>query len=334
MRLPPSLAAFAFLFLSLGAQAEEPPWHHHAHPSMGTVLEVDYQPRRGESERSLERAIIEVGRVEAVVSHWDANSELSRFNALADGVPHAPSKSFSRLFAASEHYRDATGGAFSCHLEPYLSWKKFMPPAPGSTPSGESLFDRCAPHSVVLSSGKLLKMYPGAGLDFDGLAKGHALDGAARLLRRGARAFVLSYGSSGIVFGPGAGRALALPDPRSGGPGSPYLAAVWIESGAWSTSSCAENLLEGRCHILDPRTLEPVATPLLSATVFAPSAETADALSTAVMVLGADEGMRLLGKMGLGGVLILSEPAAGALPVRGLYLLATPDMADRMEVTP
>lgn len=333
MRLPPLLAAFAFIFSSLGAKAGDPPWRHHAHPSMGTVLEVDYQPRRGEGGRSLERAILEVDRVESVVSHWDANSEISRFNALADGVPHAPSKSFSLLFSASEYYREATEGAFSCRLEPYLSWKKFIPPAPGTTPSGDSLFDRCAPHSVVLSSGRFLKMYPGAGLDFDGLAKGHALDGAARLLRRGARAFVLSYGSSGIVFGPGAGRALALPDPREG-MGSPYLAAVWIESGAWSTSSCAENLREGRCHILDPRTLEPVATPLLSATVFAPSAETADAMSTAVMALGAEEGMRLLNRMGLGGVLILSQQAGGALPAGGLYILVTPDMAGRMEVTP
>lgn len=334
MRPSPPLAAFAFLLLSLGVHAAEPPWRHHAHPSMGTVLEVDCQMRRGGSERAIERALAEVDRVEAVVSHWDAASEISRFNALPEGVLHEPSPTLSHLFSAAESYREKTGGAFSGRLEPYLSWKKFVPPAPGRTASGEELAARCAVGAVLFTSGKLLKAHPGAGLDFDGLAKGHALDRAANLLKRGTRAFALSYGSSGIVSGPGAGRVLALPDPRSGGPESPYLAAVWIESGAWSTSSCAENRLEGLCHILDPRTLEPVATPLLSATVFAPSAETADALSTALMVLGVGEGLRLLRGMGFEAVLVTSEPAPGALPAGGLFLLATPGLADRIEVTP
>lgn len=329
-----ALVLLAATFLPCAAAANDRPWIRGAHPSMGTVLEAELLPRGRRGEGSLQAAFAAVDGVERVASHWDPSSELSRFNASPAGQPHRPSPVFAALFERAEQWRLAADGAFSCRLEPYLSWKGFMPPAPGRRPSGEEIAARCDLSAVRPEGQAILKDHPGAGLDFDGLAKGYALDLAAEVLRGRGRAFALSYGSSGILEGGAAARALAITDPRVTGPRAPALAAVWVESGAWGSSSCAENRRDGACHILDPRTLESVATPLLSATVLAPSAADADALSTALMVLGPERGLALLGRLGLQGVLICSEPSPGCVPAKGLYVLATPGLAGRLEVAP
>lgn len=320
------------LVFGVALRAAEP--LRHAHPSMGTVLEIEITPRREDGSAPLAEALAAMDAVESAVSHWAPDSEISRFNALPAGVPWIPSAHLQHLFAAAGSYRIATGGAFSCHLEPYLSSSGFLPPAPGRPLSGAALAERCATGAVVLSEGRLSKREAGAGLDFDGIAKGYALDLAASHLKPRVRSFALSYGSSGILGGRGAARALALPDPLAPGGEPRYLAAIWLEKGAWSTSSCAENSREGHCHILDPRTLEPVNTALLSATVLAPSAEEADAMSTAVMVLGATEGLRLLRSRGLEGVVVSTDPSPDALASGGLFLRCTPGLLGRVEVRP
>lgn len=329
-----AVALLAVVLLAAPASAADRPWVRRAHPSMGTVLEVELLPRGKRGAHALEEALAAVDRVERTASHWDPASELSRFNAASAGEPFSASPTFRELFERAERFRLATGGAFSCRLEPYLSWKGFMPPAPGRTPSGEEIAARCAPSAVRQDGGAFLKSHPGAGLDFDGLAKGYALDVAAELLEDRARAFALSYGSSGLLRGRAASRALAIPDPRAAGPGAPALVALWVESGAWSTSSCAANHRGGACHILDPASLESVATPLLSTTVLAPSAADADALSTAAMVLGPERGLALLERLGLEGLMVCSEPRPGSLPAKGLFVVTTPGLAGRVEVAP
>jgi thiamine biosynthesis lipoprotein len=114
-------------------------------------------------------------------------------------------------------------------------------------------------------------------LDLGGIAKGHAIDLAARVIRQAGvdRAFVHGGGSSGI----GLGEAPAGPWRVALGPerGAPI---VELRDQAFSVSTTVE-----RSHIVDPTTGRPVAGPRRAAVV-GPSARLADAWTTALVVRG------------------------------------------------
>jgi thiamine biosynthesis lipoprotein len=82
--------------------------------------------------------------------------------------------------------------------------------------------------------------------------------------------------------------------------------AVIYELGASNQAVCTSGVYERGRHILDPRTGAP-AESVASATVIAPNAMLADALSTAAFVLGPVEGIRLLDRMGVDGVILTLE---------------------------
>jgi thiamine biosynthesis lipoprotein len=82
--------------------------------------------------------------------------------------------------------------------------------------------------------------------------------------------------------------------------------AVIYELGASNQAVCTSGVYERGRHILDPRTGAP-AESVASATVIAPHAMLADALSTAAFVLGPVEGIRLLDRMGVDGVILTPE---------------------------
>ena len=112
--------------------------------------------------------------------------------------------------------------------------------------------------------------------------------------RAGACGGVLDLGGNLVVFGEGPGREVGVVDPDD--PQS-LLLVVPVAEGAVATSGQYERFVavDGQAfgHILDPRTGWPVA-PGISATVLAPQAMWADALATAVVVLGVAEGLALL----------------------------------------
>ncbi|MDW7711861.1 MAG: FAD:protein FMN transferase, partial [Deferrisomatales bacterium] len=129
----------------------------------------------------------------------------------------------------------------------------------------------------------------GAALDLGGIAKGYGVDRAVAALRgRGARDFIVDAGGDLFVAGakgPSAWR-VGIQHPRE--PGS-FLRVVSPSEGALVTSGDYERA----AHVFDPRTGRP-ARGCQAVTVWAPDALTADALATAVFVLGPEEGLALL----------------------------------------
>lgn len=127
---------------------------------------------------------------------------------------------------------------------------------------------------------------PGLPLDFGAIAKGHALDLAAGVLRQAGVASAFLHGGTSSALGIGsspeaAGWAVAL----GAWPGAP---TVVLHNTALSVSAAGP----GNCHpTIDPGTGTPLPTPRRVAVV-GPSARLADAWSTAVLVLGVrPEGM-------------------------------------------
>lgn len=132
-------------------------------------------------------------------------------------------------------------------------------------------------------------------LDFGGIAKGYALDRAARKMSaQGASAGRLDLGGEILVFGRRAASSVGIVDPTGG---ETPLGTVVLEGAAIATSGQYERFREeGRRrwgHILDPRSGYPSEN-LLSVTVVAERAVLADAAATACFVLGQTAGLTFL----------------------------------------
>jgi thiamine biosynthesis lipoprotein len=144
-----------------------------------------------------------------------------------------------------------------------------------------------------------VRLAGGARLVLDALAKGDAADrGLAALRAAGATSGLVDLGGSTLAAF-GVPRTIDVRDPL--GEGGPW-ASFRIHEAALGTSGGDQQ----PGHILDPRTGEP-ARGVLQATVVAASAREADALSTAVFVLGAEEGPALLERHGAAGLVLLLD---------------------------
>jgi thiamine biosynthesis lipoprotein len=144
----------------------------------------------------------------------------------------------------------------------------------------------------------LVTLAPGTALDLGGIAKGYAVDLALGALRdAGASAGLVDLGGSSLgAFG--APLDIAVRDPGGGEP----WAVFRVEGGAVGTSGADQR----GDHVVDPRSGEP-ARRVLGATVVAASAMEADALSTALYVLGVEEGLALLARRGASGFVLVKE---------------------------
>lgn len=152
--------------------------------------------------------------------------------------------------------------------------------------------------------------------DLGAVAKGLAIDTAAQELKPFEN-FAIDAG--GDLFMNGTNGAsepwtVGIRHPRREGE---LLELLRISGQAVCTSGDYERRgTDGRSHILDART-GAVAAGVISATVIAPGAMLADALATAAFVLGPAEGLRLLDRMGLAGIIVtpdLARHETGSLP--------------------
>jgi FAD:protein FMN transferase len=251
-----------------------------------------------------ESAFREIARLEDVLSSWNPASEVSRLNARAGDGPQPVSVDLARVAEESAALCTTTGGAFDPSVGPLLRAWGFYTESP-NLPEPETArgaasrvgCDRVSlqpdPRSIALADG--------AALDFGGIGKGYAVDRALAILRaRGVTRAKLDFGSSSLGFlgHVDGGWPVVVADPLDR---DEPLLSFRIAEGAISTSSQRERSFErdGRRygHIFDPRAGRPVESRLLSVTVVASQGSTADALSTALFVMGATEGKRLVSRM-------------------------------------
>lgn len=243
-------------------------------------------------------ALDEIARLEPLFTSWDPESELQRLNARAAAgpVPCSP-ELFAVTSRALELARD-TGGAFDPTVEPLmLAWDVR---GAGRVPhpiERDSALARVGWRGVTCDAATRTVSFArgGMGLDLGGIGKGWALDRAASLLdsaEGGARTRVLfNFGGEVLARGPGRW-TIELADPADR---LRPVASIDVASRAVSTSGQREHSLRAGSrtigHIVDPRTGEPVATSA-SVTVIAADATSADALSTALLVLGLEGASR------------------------------------------
>ena len=164
---------------------------------------------------------------------------------------------------------------------------------------------------VVIDGNTVFLPDPEMAIGLGGIAKGYAIDRAGLKIRQaGISNFLVDGGGDILAVGRINGRPwlVGIRDPR--GDRLDLLRTLSISGGAVVTSGDYERfkIVDGRRyhHIIDPRTGFP-ADKCRSVTVFAPEAEKADVLATAVFVLGPEEGLKLIQQAGDAETLIVDS---------------------------
>ncbi len=272
------------------------------------------------------RALDLADALEAQLTVYRDSSEVSRINARAAFEPVLVEKRLFDLLALATRIGDETDAAFDITSGPLSKAWGFYRRA-GRLPSHEELAaarERVGHRHLALDAERQTVAFRRSGVEINlgAIGKGYALDRCAdSLTREGIGNFLIHGGTSSIL---GRGSRAGLPEQESGWivairhPLRPdqRLAEVRLRDRALGTSGSASQFFfhQGRRlgHILDPRTGWP-AEQVLSATVLAPTAALADALSTAFYVLGPDGALAYCAAHPeIGVLLILPDSRAGA----------------------
>jgi len=303
---------------------------------MGTVLRARVAAVSTDAgAQALGAAFDEVARLEAVMSSWRGDSEVARLNA-ADTSRFALSADLAAVLDSSLACAEATGGAFDPTLEPLAEAWDLR--GAGRVPEAAVLAAaraRTGWQALALDRAERTARFQraGMGVDLGGIGKGYALDRMAAVLEgRGVTRGWLDFGGQVRVIGGGAtvsprlegaetatgrgpehGAHDAVPRFAIAHPGDRERACVTLplEAGSAATSAQTERTFRsgGRRfgHVLDPRSGEPVPG-RAAVTVVAASGTRADALSTALLVMGREGAERFAASHRDVGVLWL-EPA-------------------------
>ena len=258
----------------------------------------------GSTEAALE-ALDLVDELEAQLSVFLPSSEISRLNqTAADGPVEVEPRLFALIELCQQLFVE-TGGAFDVTSAPLWQAWGFARRS-GALPDDEELAEarkKVGGHLVQIDAESVSVGFRRAGVELNlgGIGKGFALDRCAEVLAdSGTVDFLLHGGQSSVLAMGSRSSTPAASQTISAGwvvglrhPMRPRirLAEIRLRDRALSTSGSGTQFFrhEGRRygHILDPRTGQP-AEAVLSATVIAPRAAVADALSTAFYVMGAE----------------------------------------------
>ena len=287
----------------------------YAETHMGSLFKIVlYSPDEATARRASRSAFDRIAALDASFSDYQPDSELMRLCDKAGGPAVPVSKDLIDILQQSRSMFESSGGAFDATVGPVVRlWRRAR--RDGKMPSAENLR-----RARSLVSSNLVKIDPKARtirllepnmkLDLGGIAKGYASSAAIATLKSQGITLALVAGAGDIVVsGPPPGRegwsiGVAPLDDPTRRPGRHLL----LHDAAVSTSGDAERfvVIDGKrySHIVDPRTGLGVVD-RCSVTVVADDGAKADALATAVFVLGPERGLALVGSVKGANVLIV-----------------------------
>ena len=280
--------------------------------SMGTRWNVSYVADAPAPDAQALQQLVQaqLDAVESTMSTYREDSLISRFNGAAVGQPVQVDAPFIEVLQAAIAVGGHTDGAYDVSVGPLVDLWGFGPGQPVFEPPPATAIAaalaRVGQRSIAVDGGaaRLTKRRDVA-LDFSSLAKGYAVDRVAAALQgAGVTRFLVEVGGEMRVAGLSARGdawriAIEAPDSAT----RSVAAALAVRDAAVATSGDYRNFFEvdgvRYSHAIDPRTGYPVTHDLVSVTVVHDSAMLADAWSTALIVMGAQQAQAVAQERGL-----------------------------------
>jgi len=283
-------------------------------------------PSEKKAKEAIEAGFDEIKKLDKFLNNFEPGSEISTVSKSAGIKPVRVSKETLDLMEKTIGISNITDGAFDPTIAPVLKlWKFSGRPANPSMPAHDALEDalKLVAYKKIRINSTTSEIYleeKGMELDLGGIAKGYAADKAAEAIKaKDIKAALVAI--AGDIRGYGlstSGKAWKVgiqdPRPENPDPEKPWediFASLYLKDSAISTAGDYQRFFvkDGKRyhHIIDPATGYPSESGLISVSVVAPEGYIADGTDTAILILGAEKGMKLLNSKGLDGILVDSQ---------------------------
>jgi len=306
--------AFWFLLAcaGLGVSAAPLPLISWTGQTMGStytvkIVEAALSPAQVDALKAeIEQCLKEVNRQ---LSHFQPDSEISRFNRLPANAPFQPSPGFAFVLRHSLRLNRLSEGAFDPTLGPVIRlWgfgeKTGAHGVPAENEIREALSQTGCQHLSLTPANELIKDLAGLSLNLSSPAKGYGVDEMARVLRSHGLTNIYVSISGDVLTGglnpSGQKWQVGISAPvRDWRAGDPLVTVLSVSDQAVSTSGDYQKYVvdgQGRRlgHIFSPRTGWPVQHNLAGVTVVADTCMVSSSLATTLFVLGHEDGLRFI----------------------------------------
>lgn len=294
---------------------------------MGSLFTITvYAPSKAAANRAAKSAFRRVAELNAILSDYDPNSELSRLGKTSGpGKPVRVSRELMVVLSQALAVSRRSAGAFDVtvgHLT--RQWRRAK--RRKKLPKPETLADALSKTGyrhirIDRKAGTVELLKSGMRLDLGGIAKGYAADEALKVLRRHGLTRAIVDGGGDVTIGdpPPGKRGWKIGIASLKRPDAPPSRFLLLKNAAVATSGDAYQYVRigGKrySHIVDPKTGLGLAS-RTSVTVIAPTGIAADSLASAVTVLGRTRGVQLVGSIDKTEALVLelvdSKPVESA----------------------
>jgi thiamine biosynthesis lipoprotein len=259
------------------------------------------------AQNAIEAALKKIRHLESLFNRYDPNSQLSLINRQADKEPVKIDKELFDVLQQSIYYSKLTDGAFDITVGPLVDlWKKCA--EANSMPTDEQLAEvkkRIGYDKLLLDANQFTIRFAAeaVSLDLGAIAKGFAADRAIEEMKKcGAVGGLVDLGGQIGCFGLTEKKdkwVVGIQNPSKLEDNQTIIKLALSDLAAATSGDYRRYYKIGNkqfSHIFNPAT-EKSTDALLSVTIITPSGTAADALATAVSVLGTERGIELIEKL-------------------------------------
>jgi thiamine biosynthesis lipoprotein len=268
--------------------------------AMGTFVTMTLMhTSQDEAEEAIDRVVEEIDRLVGLMDRFNESTPVARLNR--EGVIKDAPPELIEVISRALYHHQLTGGSFDISVKPVvdlfeekMGHRKEVLSTERELKVALALIDS---HQIELEGRSVRFKKPGMGITLDGIAKGYAVDRASEMMADlGIKNHLINAGGDIRTMGSKESQkpwTVAIQDPQKG---KDYPDIVHMNDGAIATSGDYENFYDRERrfhHIVNPKTgLSPEQTSSVS--VMGSKAMDADALATAVLVMGPDQGIRFI----------------------------------------
>jgi thiamine biosynthesis lipoprotein len=264
--------------------------------AQGTSYQISYYAK---DSSSINKAQVEyiLAQIDSSLSLYKPYSLISQFNRSTTGLQ--ADRHLQKVVRKAQQVSKKTNGAFDITVQPLVqAWGFGAEPVSALPDSAaiQALLKCVGTDKLRLRQNHLQKTSPCVAIDVNGIAQGYTVDVLADFLEKnGIRNYLVELGGEIRVKGQkpdGKLMVIGIEGPAGGNPDDPYpiQKIVRLEKGAITSSGNYRKFYQSGSrkisHLIDPKTGYPLENELISVTVWAKDAMTADAYDNALMGMG------------------------------------------------